>query len=184
MGVGGRDFKKEDDDLEDIHDELGIDTEDDSDTGNLPRGFNYFPVDNNDDDEEDDDDNDQNIESDSYDEDEDDADFEDEDEDDDEKDHDFSSSDDEDSSSLSSVSSASVVNDEDDIPSDTSSVKSLGAGREVTDEDDLIKKIKKAKNIKKQQPPNIINDEIVTSISFSPADDVIAVGTMEGDICL
>lgn len=39
------------------------------------------------------------------------------------------------------------------------------------------------KNLKKQ-PPNIVNDDIVTNISFSPSADIIAVGTMEGDVCL
>ena len=74
--------------------------------------------------------------------------------------------------------------DDSDVESDTSSVRSLAAGREQTEEDELIKKIKKAKKVKKQQPPDIMIDEVVTSISFSPAKDVIAVGTMDGDICL
>lgn len=68
--------------------------------------------------------------------------------------------------------------------SETDSIKSLSAGREKTDEDDLIKIIKKAKSIKKQQPPDLVNEDNVTSISFSPANDIIAVGTIEGDICL
>lgn len=73
---------------------------------------------------------------------------------------------------------------EDDSESDSSSIRSLGAGRENADEDDLIKKIKEAKKIKRQQPPDIMNDDVVTNISFSPADDVIAVATIEGDVCL
>lgn len=76
-------------------------------------------------------------------------------------------------------------NEEDaDSESDSSSIRSLRAGREANDEDDLIKRIKEAKKVKRQQPPDIMNDDVVTNISFSPADDVIAVGTMEGDICL
>lgn len=72
----------------------------------------------------------------------------------------------------------------DDVESETDSIKSLSAGRENTEEDDLIKIIKKAKSTKKQQPPTLENDDIITSVSFSPSNDVIAVGTIEGDVCL
>lgn len=173
MGVGDCSFRKDNDELEDIHDELGIEAGEESDPGNMPLGSPYLPgahtddvdIDYDDDDDEDDEDED------------------------DDGDEDFTNSDTDDysvsDSSVSSSASSSVAEaNEEDVPSDTSSIKSLGTGRELTEEDDLIRKIKKAKNVKKQQPPNIINDEIVTSISFSPIDDVIAVGTMEGDICL
>ncbi len=76
-------------------------------------------------------------------------------------------------------------NDSDYNPeSDTSSVKSLLVGRDDYEEDDLIKIIKKAKHVKRQQPPDILCEDITSDISFSPSSDIIAVGTMEGDVYL
>lgn len=71
-----------------------------------------------------------------------------------------------------------------DVESETDSIKSLSAGREKTDEDDLIKIIKKAKHTKRQQPPTLEHDDNISCISFSPSNDIIAVGTIEGDVCL
>ncbi|XP_065202910.1 WD repeat-containing protein 55 homolog isoform X2 [Planococcus citri] len=73
--------------------------------------------------------------------------------------------------------------------SETDSVKSLRIGRETrsnaeSSSDDILLMLRNGANSKKLQPPDILNDDAVTDISFSPTHDIIAVATAEGDIYL
>lgn len=68
---------------------------------------------------------------------------------------------------------------------DSESVQSLTFGREKTNsENDVLKLLRTSNHTNRLQPPDIMNDGTVTHVSFSPSHDIIAVGTIEGDICL
>lgn len=68
---------------------------------------------------------------------------------------------------------------------DKESVESLSVGREKKDfEDDILKLVKSCNSLSEQQPPTILADFTVSCVSFSPSNDILAVGSIEGDISL
>ncbi|XP_072936508.1 WD repeat-containing protein 55 homolog [Epargyreus clarus] len=52
------------------------------------------------------------------------------------------------------------------------------------DDDEVIKAIKAEKNKPRDHPPNIICDDAIVDICFHPANDLIAIANMVGDILL
>lgn len=58
----------------------------------------------------------------------------------------------------------------------------LAAGRDDDDDDDVVQAILRAREKHRKHPPPISCDDGVSTLSFHPQEDLIAVGTFTGDI--
>lgn len=72
--------------------------------------------------------------------------------------------------------------DDDDNDSDASSVSSQVEGADDADEDDVVKAIIANTKTVRSHPPDIATEEFVVDLSFHPQEDILAVGTLGGDI--
>ncbi|XP_059484464.1 WD repeat-containing protein 55 homolog [Neocloeon triangulifer] len=93
----------------------------------------------------------------------------------------------EDSSDDSSNDEIEQDSDDGSIDSDSDDDSEGNKGVEEDDgdeDDDIIKAFRKAREVKRDKPPDITCDDPVADLSFHPGRDVIAAATLEGDILL
>nr|XP_018910185.1 PREDICTED: WD repeat-containing protein 55 homolog [Bemisia tabaci] len=62
--------------------------------------------------------------------------------------------------------------------------KDEGAGEDEEEEDPVVQAILRNKDKKRERPPDVTVEELITDISFHPAADIIATGNNAGDIIL
>lgn len=74
--------------------------------------------------------------------------------------------------------------DDDDADSDDKDAEENRTALIDDDEDDVIKAIIAATKTERSHPPDLSFEDFIVDISFHPVEDVIAVGTMGGDIVL
>jgi hypothetical protein len=65
-----------------------------------------------------------------------------------------------------------------------SQVDQAGASQEVDDDDDIVQAFRRAQNVQRDHPPDITCEDFITDISFNPNSNVIAAGTIVGDVFL
>lgn len=82
-----------------------------------------------------------------------------------------------DSDSSSSFDSQADDSDESDPESSSSDVEGMD-----DDEDDVVKAIIANTKTVRSHPPDIVTEEFVVDLSFHPEEDILAVGTLGGDI--
>ena len=79
--------------------------------------------------------------------------------------------------------SGSGVSDTDDDDDDEEEADAGGSKEPVDEEDELIKALKAAREKKVRNcPPDIKTTEMVTDISFHPDADLVALGSMTGEL--
>lgn len=90
--------------------------------------------------------------------------------------------DDSNSDSDSSDSDAPYVNKNPTTTNNTSNNLKHSAPIDVDEEDDVVRAIVEAASAPRSHPPEIITDDFVVDLSFHPDEDILAVGTISGDV--
>lgn len=88
-----------------------------------------------------------------------------------------------DGSDSSTDSFDSQASDSDDMDDDDTDLESASSNVEgIDDEDDVVKAIIANTKTVRSHPPDIETEEFVVDLSFHPQEDILAVGTLGGDI--